>query len=67
MAKTNYADMSYEELEAEKQKIDAQIRGLKATKQELAALMDAKQGDLKLQKLADNLSPKDKAALKAKL
>jgi len=64
MVKTNYAAMNYEELEAEKQKVSAAISGLKTTKRELAALMDTKLGEARLQKVADNLSPEDKSKLK---
>ena len=67
MAKTNYADMSYEELQAEKWAIDEKIRGLKVTKRELARLMDAKIHDQRLQAMADKLSPEEKAQLKDKL
>lgn len=64
MVKTNYADMSYEELEAEKRKILAQVGGLRTTAREIARLMDAKLGEQKLQKMAEKLSPTEKSKLK---
>jgi len=67
MAKTNYEDMSYQELVAEKQNITAQVEELRGIAKEIARLMEAKQGDQKLQAMADKLSPEDKAALKDKL
>ena len=67
MVKSNYEDMNYGELEAEKGKIEGQIAGLKTTARELARLMESKQGEQKLQKIADKLSLEEKAQLKDKL
>lgn len=64
MVKSNYEDMNYGKLEAEKRKIEGQIAGLKTTARELARLMESKQGERKLQIMADKLSPTEKSKLK---
>ena len=63
----NYEDMSYEEAAAEKRDVFNQIAQLKDKARMLAGLMEAKQGDQKLQAIADKLSPEEQAALKDKL
>jgi len=67
MAKSSYEGMSYEQLVAEKQKINTQIAELKETAREIARIMDTKQGEVKLKEMADKLSPEDKSKLKEML
>jgi len=68
MVKTkDYGLMSYEELEAEKRKISQQIAELKETTRKLAQLMDEKHGELRLRRIANDLSPEEKQQLKPML
>jgi hypothetical protein len=63
----SFESMNYEELEAEKRKVAAEIAELKETQRKIAGFMDKRKGELRLRRIAGELSPEDKEQLKSML